>query len=44
MWWLKINNESTLSFKYYEEAAYHAMEEMKSNPNKKITIEIFETK
>ena len=41
MWWLRINNEITLSFKHYEETAYHAMEEIKNNPNKKITIEIF---
>ena len=42
MWWLKINNKSCLMFAGYEEAAYHAIEEIKNNPNKNITIEIFE--
>ena len=41
MWWLRLNNECTLSFKSYKEAVYHANKEMVNNPNKKITIEIF---
>ena len=44
MWWLRINNESTLSFKEYKEAAYHTIKEIENNPDKKIIIEIIETK
>ena len=35
MWWLLINNEDVLSFKYYKEAVYHGIKELKKTQRKK---------